>query len=494
MHAKASSRPCGRRLGRVTVVACLFSAFSFGSGCTKPEPGIQSLRFPRGAHDVEVIFHGEVSNTDLFDGGASLLEQLHPRDAAGKRIGARHNAAPAWLRFEYRIDGEHREVLLAKQPLLNRLSWDDIARVGAATGDDSALIIDGSPRRQDATIRDRQGSVYRVRLPVCGMATHADLSEWNLLIGAVHRGDMDFRGERYGWVRPPYRDEDLTVGYKGSLSWCRDEWRGDRVARGYFFVSRFHAAPPELRTDRLYWRPVLERVPSPSPAGRTSANADQATAIQWSRSMRVGYLGSVSNAALLGSAGDVDRQLNVVSGHRLDAAAPDWLKFDYEGKTLLVAARPLRYGLTWNAIARAGAALGDQSEVRIGSHRYRQDATVVSATGERYRVRLLRCGRSTLDLASEWNALIGGIHGGDGDFRADPHGVYGWLNPPFTDDDLGVGSEGNGRATWCRETLEFHGKTFAVNRGYLTVSRFHATETDFDGAGFGWRPVLEALP
>jgi len=385
-------------------------------------------------------------------------------------------------------------VFIAKQPLLNFVSWDDIARVGAAMGEDSVLTLDGSPRLQDATILDRQGNGYRVRLPICGAATHADLSEWNLLIGAVHRGDMDFRGERYGWVRSPYRDEDLKVGYKGSLSWCRDEWRGDRVARGYFFVSRFHAAPADVRTDRLHWRPVLERVRSDSSGQRSPALGDRRASIQWSRSMRVGFVGRISNAALFGSGGDVDRQLNVVSGHRLDAAAPDWLRFEYEGKELLVAARPLRYGLSWNAIARAGAALGDDSEVPIGPRRYRQDATVVDAKGERYRVRLLRCGRSTLDLGSEWNSLIGGIHVGDGDFRAEPQGIYGWLNPPYSDEDLGVGSMANGRSTWCRETMKLDGKTFAVSRGYLTVSRFHATDTDFEGAGFGWRPVLEALP
>jgi hypothetical protein len=233
---------------------------------------------------------------------------------------------------------------------------------------------------------------------------------------------------------------------------------------------------------------------STQPTGRVPTDDDPATPRQWSRSGRVGFVGIVSNSDLLGAAGSVDLQLNVVSGQRLDPKPPDWLKFSYEGKTLLVAARPLRYGLSWDSIARAGAALGDGSDVRVGSDSYRQDASVVGARGERYRVRLLRCGRSTLDLGSEWNALIGGIHAGDGDFRSAPQGVYGWLSPPFTDEDLGVGREAAGRATWCQETFEIGGEAFAVNRGYLTVSRFHATPTGFEGTGFGWRPVLEPLP
>jgi hypothetical protein len=485
-----------RRIGRTTLatLACLLIVALLGQGCVKRETEAQSMRFAHGAHDVEVTFHGEVSSAQLFDSNASLLDQLRPRDEAGRPSSAGLAALPNWLRFEYRIDGQHREVLLAKQPLLNDVSWEDIARAGAALGDDTTLTIDGLLRPQNATVRDRQGNAYRVRLPVCGQATHADLSEWNLLIGAVHRGDMDFRGERYGWVRSPYRDDDLKVGYKGSLTWCRDEWNGKRVARGYFYVSRFHAESPQSRTDRLHWRPVLERVPFPSAARQSPAQGDPLAPVRWSRSLRAGYIGRVSNADLVGSAGDVDRQLLVESGRRLDASAPDWLRFEFEGKTLLVAARPLRYGLSWSAIARAGAALGDDSEVTVGPRRYRQSATVVGAKGERYRVRLLRCGHSTLDLGSEWNALIGGVHGGDGDFRADPDGIYGWLNPSFTDDDLGVGSTENGSATWCRETLVLDGKVFAVNRGHLTVSRFHATEISFDGTGFGWRPVLEPMP
>lgn len=462
------------------------------AGCSpQPEPERQSRRFAHGPHDVEVVFHGEVTDAALLGAGNSLLDQVRPRDEAGKPVGARHTAHPGWLRFEYRIDGEHREVLIAKQPLLNRVSWEDIARAGAALGDGRDAQVGSAAVPQAASFTARDGSRYRVRLPICGQATHAHLSEWNLLIGAVHRGDMDFTGERYSWIRSPYQDEDLKVGYKGSLTWCRDEWRGDRVARGYFFVSRFHAAPPHLRTDRLHWRPLLERV---VPAEETAAAAPRDASMQWSRSRRAGYGGRVTDAELFGPGRGFEQQVRIESGHRLDEAAPQWLRFAHEGKALLVAARPVRYGLSWSAIARAGAALGDDSEVRIGPKSYRQSATVTAANGERYRVRLLRCGRATLDLASEWNALLGGVHAGDGDFRPAPDGIYGWLDPPLSDADIGVGSAGDGTSTWCQETFERDGKTFAVNRGFLTISRYHATEIDFDGTGFGWRPVLEAIP
>ena len=96
-------------------------------------------------------------------------------------------------------------------------------------------------------------------------------------------------------------------------------------------------------------------------------------------------------------------------------------------------------------------------------------------------------------MRSEWNALMGGIHRGDGDFLPYPLGTYGWLTPSFDDHALNIGV-GPGSATWCQETIEINGKAHGVNRGYVTISRFHATETAFAGSGFGWRPVLELIP
>ncbi len=50
-----------------------------------------------------------------------------------------------------------------------------------------------------------------------------------------------------------------------------------------------------------------------------------------------------------------------------------------------------------------------------------------------------------------------------------------------------------GAATWCQERRVVDGREYAVNRGYLTISRFHLTEPGFRGYGFSWRPVLERI-
>ncbi len=483
-----------QRILRVFAPALFAAVCTVGSGCSQPDRTSQAIRFALGARDVEVTFLGELSDAELFGGDHSLLDRVKPTDEAGKPRGTRQADRPGWLRFETRIDAERHEILIAKKPLLSLVAWDDIARAGAALGDDREISVSGRHSAQNARVTDRAGNEYRVRLPECGQATRADLSEWNLLIGAVHRGDMDFKGERYGWIRSPYGNQDLKVGYKGALSWCRDEWKGERVARGYFFVSRFHAAPPELRTNRLQWRPVLERVSAGSREAPGQKAGSDGNAIRWSPSRRVTYAGKVSNTELFGPNDGVDRQLRFESGRHFGSEPPEWLRFEYRGKGLLIAARPLRYVLSWDEIAKAGAALGDDSFVRIGWRFFRQNATVVDSKGNRYRVRLLECGHSTQDIASEWNALIGGIHEGDGDFAAYPQGVYAWLSPPFTDADLAIGGSTSHSANWCRERIEIDGKMHAVNRGFLTVSRFHATETSFEGDGFSWRPVLEKVP
>jgi hypothetical protein len=479
-------RPALAELGHSVrwAMLCLLVA----TGCGERE--IQTLRFSEGAVDVEVTFHGEVSDSELFGRKESLLDHVHPLDEKGRRRGKVSNREPGWLRFEYQLDGERREVLVAKQPLLNLVSWNDIARAGAALPDASALTIEGAQFMQSARVKDTRGNEYRIRLPTCGQSTLGDLTEWNLLMGAVHRGDRDFSGHHYGWIKNPYGDEDLKVGYHGSLTWCQEARQDERVARGYFFVSRFNAAGPNLRTDRLQWRPVLERVKT-APATQPVNGVVNST-IRWSPSRRVGYGGTVSSAELFGPDVGISQQLSVEGEHYLEKGQPDWLRFFYNGKTLLVAAKPIKFALPWEAIARAGAALGDGSSVRVGWSTFRQDAEVKDLAGNRYRVRLLKCGSSTLDQQSEWNALLGGVHRGDGDFIAYPKGIYGWLMPPLDDDTLHIGV-GAGAATWCQERIQINGKAHGVNRGYLTIARFHATETDFDGGGFGWRPVLEAM-
>lgn len=477
---------------RAGVVAWLALLLLLLQGCHAP-PIPETTRFSQGPTDVEVVFHGEVDDDSLFGRGRSLLDHVHPVDERGRKAGQTIAARPGWLHFEYRLDGARREVWVAKAPLMNFVSWDDVARAGAALADGTTVPVGLGLAIQNARAKNVRGDELRVRLPSCGRSTLADLSEWNLLVGAVHRGDMDFTGPRYGWIKRPYGDEDLKVGYHGSLSWCLDETSAGRVARGYFFVSRFHVSAADLRTDRLQWRPVLERIIPPGHPLPSHWDGNPNEPIQWSPSRQVGFGGTVSSDELFGPGVGIAQMIPVAGGRDVGDGRPAWLRFRHGGRTLLVASRPIKYSVSWSAIAQAGAALGDGTRVRLGWKWVPQNAEVKDLQGRRYRVRLIHCGRHTMDVGSEWNALLGGIHRGDGDFAAHPAGVYGWLSTPYDDDAVAVG-EDFGRATWCRETIEIGGRTHGVNRGYVTISRYHATEIDYEGSGFGWRPVLELQP
>lgn len=172
---------------RCALVASSFAMAALGGGCMHWDKEPESIRFAQAAHDVEVIFRGEVSDAELFGSDRSLLDRVQPIDETGRPRGTRHDDRPGWLHFEYRIDAERHEVLIAKKPLLSRVSWDDIARAGAAVGDDAGAPASSRLAAQNARVTDRRGNEYRVRLPYCGQATRAELSEWNLLIGGGMR-------------------------------------------------------------------------------------------------------------------------------------------------------------------------------------------------------------------------------------------------------------------------------------------------------------------
>lgn len=75
------------RAVRRVLPALLFAFAAVTAGCNAHDDGPQSIRFAQGARDVEVIFHGEVSDAELFGGEASLLDRIHPRDESGKPRG-----------------------------------------------------------------------------------------------------------------------------------------------------------------------------------------------------------------------------------------------------------------------------------------------------------------------------------------------------------------------------------------------------------------------
>lgn len=468
-------------------LACFLGITVLLSACSEPPAESETLDANYQGRAISVTFRGERSSEELFGPGGTLAEQVTPLTQRGRPEGELYNPAPNWLDFDYQVNGEQTQLLLAKEPIMNQVSWLGIARAGAALGDDSVLRFQGLAYPQNARVTDINGREYRLRLLTCGRSTMAHLSEWNLLIGGVHQGDMDFKGDRYGWIRQPYDNQDLKVGLEGSLSWCQEDWQnpGTRVARGYYFVSRFHAAPANTATDRLFWRPALELI-QPEPKERPLPSG-----VQVAPDGRLVYLGRKANADLFGPHQSIADSLNFLEGERLGSGEPDWLMFEDEGTVKLVASKPIAHSLSWQSLAQAGLVGGNDSSIRLGAKAYPQDTVIEDEAGHRYQVRLLQCGNSTLDHTSEWNRLIGAVVQPDEDF-AQYSDLYGWIEHTLRASTLNIGTQ-KGAASWCQEQKNLYGIAHGVNRGYLVPSRYHATDIRFTGWGFSWRPVLERI-
>jgi hypothetical protein len=151
-----------------------------------------------GGTRVSVAYKGQRRHSDLFSESAFADALSLGSNEIANKIRA---DSIVWLEFRYEIGDVSREVLVARRPVSVDISWNAIGKAGAALGNDEILDIDGSQFPQSAVLTGRDGAQYSLRLLTCGNATAAALSEWNLLIGAVHEGDMDLPAISSGGCR-----------------------------------------------------------------------------------------------------------------------------------------------------------------------------------------------------------------------------------------------------------------------------------------------------
>lgn len=196
------------------------------------------------------------------------------------------------------------------------------------------------------------------------------------------------------------------------------------------------------------------------------------------------YLGEVAGADFI-TASALQTTLGITEGADIGSGV-GWLKFNIDGKTLMVAKRSFRHNISWNHINSKGCVDGTKTVV-IG--------------GKTYKVRLMKgaeddptgwttsLGQSNPPIlkSSEWNRLMFRVS------ASNPGGASNWAS--FTDVELGVGS-GAGSRTICKETIAENG--YCVGRGYPEIKWFNYQQKS-DGpdnsnfANFGWRPVLELV-
>ena len=274
-----------------------------------------------------MIFDGEVKGTDFIT-YKDLKTQV---ESGGKKVGDTlelgNDEADGgnWLKFtdtKYKNNGKPRVFYIAKKPVTNKVSWDDLFAAGVVYGPDK-INSDGSVKTEAIEIKPGykgkivtvKGKRYIVRL-MRGVSNgdtsvryksgttdydydDARNSEWNRSIVAVtkqYRGEADSMEQalkdgnpNYKYVNNNYKVQlhnynwfgDLTlgasqnyqydgksmssVGWKGQYSWCQ-EYISDfaRFVRGDSHLSYGAAYSRDkfssYRDAYCGWRPVLELV------------------------------------------------------------------------------------------------------------------------------------------------------------------------------------------------------------------------------------------
>jgi hypothetical protein len=159
-----------------------------------------------------------------------------------------------------------------------------------------------------------------------------------------------------------------------------------------------------------------------------------------------------------------------------------WLKFVHNGTIKYIAKKPFMHTVSWNDIAKAEAVYGNRT-VRIGSRLFR----VSLLSGAEADPTTWTTGNTdpVQGVGSEWNTLMYRVH------NTVPSSQVGanWWN--FSDADIVV-TTGNGRYTWCRETVS---STTArrVLRGVDSLSHFGTDASSGTSTTRGWRPCLTLI-
>ena len=169
-----------------------------------------------------------------------------------------------------------------------------------------------------------------------------------------------------------------------------------------------------------------------------------------------------------------------------------WLKFVHNGKIKYIAKKPFMHTVSWNDIAKAEAVYGNRT-VRIGSRLFRV-SLLSGAEADPSSFTTSSTASDNKGAGSEWNELVYRVNVGvpaDGatTYQGGKQVGLNWWN--FTDADIVVGS-GNGRFTWCKETLAFNTAN-RVLRGVVSLSSFHNYTSSTANTDLGWRPCLTLI-
>ncbi len=196
----------------------------------------------------------------------------------------------------------------------------------------------------------------------------------------------------------------------------------------------------------------------------------------------VGYFGHIPQSDLI-SYSDLSSQLGVPGAFVEDHTVGMWFKYAHNGRTLFVAQRGIKTGVSWEQLYLLGLVYGDDTYGRFPSGTQRRQSGRVTIGNITYKVRLLTGSSDDPSNAqdetdtrhsslsdSEWTKLI--VPTTDGTWAS------------FSDRDMGFINSGQ---TWCQESKGPDRLLHGVNSAYDTYFR----SADDASSYRGWRPVLE---
>lgn len=420
-------------------------------------------------------FKGWVAGTDLITGDAlaSLI---------GLTAGTSQNSDAGWLHY---IDGS-REFYIARKTFRYGLS---ALAIEAANSNNTKNIVIGENNFQVRQLTSMSLD------PITSIVANASGGDWDKYLYPLIAGPARAQVTAEVWSYYTERDLGLSPQWgtqpDGSITHCIEKHNtlpNVRVSRGRHYYGGTTVASIVGKTvyypenpnegnagtglNQYGWRPILEKVaapPSPNEflgeftASSLITGADLTTAV---------------------GAGGAGADLGVMNA---------WLGYKIGGKTLYLAKKPIRYGVTWNQLNALGIVFGTKTVV-IG--------------GKTYKVRLptgankVNPGWFAADAGGEFNEMLYPVYNGVAAAQPQVQAYPRWA--AYTDADLNLSvnkstSANPGVMTLCQEQTSagdylVRGYNDADNAGNAQIlAGWHVGGNAVQNYT-GWRPILELVP
>ncbi|ARV77250.1 virion structural protein [Pseudomonas phage Noxifer] len=402
-------------------------------------------------------------------------------EAIGLTAGTPHNSDAGWLHY---IDGA-REFYIARTTLRYGLTWRVIETANANNtkaikiGNDWWMVkqITGMSVNPFSNINSDNGG-----------------GDWDKYIYPLIAGPA--RAQITAEVWSYYTEKDLGLSPiwgtqpNGSITHTADKHTTlqARAARGRNYNGGVSVSSVTGRTvyneanaaegnagtglNQYGWRPILEKTTEPATPNE--------------------YLGEFAAASLITGA-DLTTAVGA-GGIGADLGAMDaWLGYKINGKTLYLAKKPIRYGVTWNQLNAIGCVFGVKTVV-IG--------------GKTYKVRLptgankVNPGWFANDAGGEFNDMLYPVYNGVAAAQPQVQAYPRWA--AFTDAQLNLSinkstSANPGVMTLCQEQTSagdylVRGYNDADNAGNAQILAGWHVGPNAVFNYTGWRPVLELVP